>query len=306
VDNNINSIGIIGSGYIGAQLSLHFATFNKDIVVFEPSQQSIDTSKKMHNEELDSRIASGKITTSIKANILNNITFINDITKIPTDTNLIIEAVPEDLALKQKVFAKLEKICCSDTIIATNSSSISISKIEKVVKNKHTLLNMHFYPPVWDRPIVELMKGCETSNDVINKVVKLAKQTDLIPLVTKKESMGFIFNRIWHAIKKEAMHVANEGIATIEDVDRAWMVLLNYPIGPFGLMDMVGLDVIKDVFMSYYHETGKQDELPPAILTEKIERGDLGRKTGKGFYNYPNPAFTDPNWLKNPDITNEL
>ena len=114
----------------------------------------------------------------------------------------------------------------------------------------------------------------------------------------RKESTGFIFNRVWRAIKKECLHLVDDGVASHEDVDRAWMIWVDAPTGPFGIMDKVGLDVVRDIEMVYYHESGDESDAPPKLLLDKIERGELGIKTSKGFYTYHNPAFQAPGWLK--------
>jgi 3-hydroxybutyryl-CoA dehydrogenase len=120
----------------------------------------------------------------------------------------------------------------------------------------------------------------------------------LAPLIVRKESTGFLFNRVWRAIKKECLHLVDDGVASFEDVDRAWMVVMGTPAGPFALMDVVGLDVVRDIEMVYYRESGDELDAPPKLLLDKIARGELGVKTGKGFYSYPNPAYRAPGWLK--------
>jgi 3-hydroxybutyryl-CoA dehydrogenase len=156
---------------------------------------------------------------------------------------------------------------------------------------------MHFYSYPWRRRIVEIMKGTSTSSQVIEKALNFSRSIGVTPLIVQKESTGFIFNRIWRAVKKEALTVVDEGVASHEDVDRAWMSLYGSPAGPFGLMDRVGLDVVRDIEMIYYSESGDPRDAPPKILLDKIERGELGVKTGKGFYEYPNPSYEAPNWL---------
>lgn len=157
---------------------------------------------------------------------------------------------------------------------------------------------MHFPQQVWQRPVVELMGGTATSDDTLERVVQFARTIGLTPLPVQKESTGFIFNRVWRSIKKECLHLVDEGVSSYEDVDRAWMIILGYPIGPFGQMDMVGLDVVRDIELVYYRESGDERDAPPKLLLDKIERGELGVKSGKGFYNYPQPAFQSPDWLK--------
>ena len=142
------------------------------------------------------------------------------------------------------------------------------------------------------------MRGTATSNETIERVRRFAYNIEMIPLLVRKESTGFIFNRVWRAIKKECLCVVDDGVASHEDVDRAWMIFTGLPIGPFGLMDMIGLDVVRDIEMVYYHESGDESDAPPKLLLDKIEKGELGVKTGKGFYTYPNPAFQNPSWLR--------
>jgi 3-hydroxybutyryl-CoA dehydrogenase len=157
---------------------------------------------------------------------------------------------------------------------------------------------MHFYNFVWQRSIVELMKGTATSEETVAKAVQFAHNIGLTPLLVRKESTGFIFNRVWRAIKKECLHLVDDGVASHEDVDRAWMILNNQSVGPFGLMDIVGLDVVRDIEMVYFQESGDESDAPPQLLLGKIEKGELGVKTGEGFYTYPNPAYQNPAWLK--------
>lgn len=156
---------------------------------------------------------------------------------------------------------------------------------------------MHFYNPVWQRTMVELMGGTATSARTISMAQEFVHSIQLTPLLVRKESTGFIFNRVWRAIKKECLHLVDEGVASYEDVDRAWMIATSSPIGPFGMMDIVGLDVVKEIESVYFLESGDEADAPPRLLTDKILEGDLGTKTGKGFYTYPNPAFQTPGWL---------
>jgi 3-hydroxybutyryl-CoA dehydrogenase len=209
----------------------------------------------------------------------------------------VIEAVPERLNIKQAVFEQLDSLCSSQTILATNSSSFRISEIETVTQRPERVLNMHFFAPVWQKPLVELMGGTTTSDQTIQRARQLVRAIGLTPLLVRKQSTGFIFNRVWRAIKKECLHLVDEGVASSEDVDRAWMVVTGGTPGPFGLMDLVGLDVVRDIEMNYWRQSGDPSDAPPRLLLDKLERGELGRKSGKGFYSYPNPAFESPGWL---------
>ena len=144
---------------------------------------------------------------------------------------------------------------------------------------------------------MELMKGTWTTDETIETAKVFSHSIGVYPLIVLKESTGFIFNRIWRAIKKESLRVVDTGVASFEDVDRAWMSLYRTEMGPFGMMDRVGLDVVYDIEMVYYEESGDQKDKPQKILQDKIKKGELGAKTGKGFYTYPDPSYVKPGWL---------
>ncbi len=148
------------------------------------------------------------------------------------------------------------------------------------------------------RAIVDLMRGSATSDATMERAERFARSIGLVPLVVQKQSTGFVFNRVWRAIKKECLHLVDDGVASFEDVDRAWMVLMGAPAGPFALMDIVGLDVVRNIEMVYYRESGNASDAPPKLLLDRIARGELGVKTGKGFYSYPNPAYRAAGWLQ--------
>ena len=283
---------------MGAQIGLHCASYGYTVWLVDVSEEALERTSQSHVKELDARVEMQHITKKEKDAILKRIHFAGDLKVGASQTDLVIEAVPERLELKREVFAQLDRVCPSHTILATNSSSIRISRIEDATQRQDRLLNTHFYPPIWQRTLVELMRGTTTSDETIERVCQFAQNIGLTPLLVLKESTGFIFNRVWRAIKKECLHLVDEGVASHEDVDRAWMIVLEMPYGPFGAMDMIGLDVVRDIEMVYYKESGDESDAPPKILLDKIERGELGVKTGKGFYTYPSPAFQDPSWLK--------
>jgi 3-hydroxybutyryl-CoA dehydrogenase len=249
--------------------------------------------------ELKKRLEKGRITRDEMEAVLGRVQSTTNIHDGASKAELVIEAAPERLEIKRDIFSQLDDICPGDTILATNSSAIPISKIEDAVKRPDKILNMHFYSPVWERPMVELMRGTGTSDETINRSKMFARAIGMTPLIVRKESIGFIFNRVWRAIKRECLHLVDEGVASYEDVDRAFMIAMGSSMGPFGRMDRVGLDVVRDIEMVYYNESGEKRDAPPRLLLDKIEKGDLGIKTGKGFYTYPDPAFQRNGWLKN-------
>jgi 3-hydroxybutyryl-CoA dehydrogenase len=293
------TVCIVGAGFMGAQIGLHCATNGYNVWLVDSLEEGLQRATQSHSQELSKRFEKQQITAEEKEAILICLHLTTNMQKGASKAALVIESVPELLEIKREVFAQLDAVCPSQTILATNSSSIRISAIENATQRPDKVLNMHFYPPAWQRTMVELMRGTTTSDETIEAARQFARTISLVPLLVQKESTGFIFNRVWRAIKKECLHLVDDGVATHEDVDRAWMIATGGRAGPFGMMDMVGLDVVRDIEMVYYRESGDESDAPPKLLLDKIEKGELGSKTCKGFYTYPNPAYQAPGWLKN-------
>lgn len=266
----IKSISVIGSGFMGKQIIKKSAMYNYNVHIFDTNP-----------EGLDQFIQELKQIEGVKGKIL----LYKSIAEAVNNSDLIIEAIPEKLELKKDVFSQIDKAAPSHAIIATNSSSIPVSKIEDAVKRKDKVLNIHFYNLTL-QPMADIMRGTETSDDTFNKGKKWLESIEIIPLVVKKECFGFVFNRIWRAIKKECLKIWAGGHADIETVDQAWKIFTGMRLGPFTLMDYVGLDVVYDIEMSYYNESGDLNDKPPDDLKEMVDKGQLGRKSGKGFYTY--------------------
>ncbi|MEE3233472.1 MAG: 3-hydroxyacyl-CoA dehydrogenase family protein [Candidatus Latescibacterota bacterium] len=300
-NNEIQNISVIGAGFLGTQIGLQCAAHGLSISLVDPSRNSRKHSMNIVKDELAQRVSKGLINSNEEQTILSRMNYTSDLKKGVTDAELVIEAVPESLDLKRDVFAKLDKLTPTSTILATNSSSIKISAIETATQRPDAVLNMHFYGMIWERPMVELMRGTKTSGHTIDTVFHLAKRINVTPLVVDAESTGFIFNRVWRAIKRESLHLVNDGVTSHENVDRAWMIFTGMNMGPFALMDRIGLDVIQDIENVYFRESKDDRDMPPSLLTKLVKRGDLGCKTGKGFYSYPNPAFDDPDWIRGGD-----
>ncbi|MFX1329645.1 MAG: 3-hydroxyacyl-CoA dehydrogenase family protein [Promethearchaeota archaeon] len=277
MNNKINTISVIGAGFMGRMIVEKSALYGYDLNIFD-----------INPEGLDDFIGSLKKKTEEK-NIKIDIKFFFNISDAVKDTDLIIEAVPEKLELKRKLFSEIDKSAPPNAIITTNSSSIPISKLEDVVQRKDKVMNLHFYN-LFTMPMADIMRGTQTSNETFQKVKTWVESIDITPLEVKKECYGFVFNRIWRAIKKDCLKIWAGGYADIETVDKAWNIFCQYFIknkyGPFQFMDRIGLDVIYDIEMSYFKNSGLLDDKPPDALKEMVEKGELGVKTGKGFYNY--------------------
>ena len=159
------------------------------------------------------------------------------------------------------------------------------------------VLNTHFVEPVWRHNFVELMRGSSTSDAVLEFVRTFMRSIDVLPIIVRRGHTGFIFNRLWRVLKKESLRIVDQGVAMHENVDQTWMIQMDTPLGPFARMDRVGLDVVRDIEQIYVEESGDPTDRPPQFLLEKIERGELGIKTGHGFYEYPQPRYEADDFL---------
>jgi 3-hydroxybutyryl-CoA dehydrogenase len=271
----IKRILIVGAGFTGKQIAAIAALYNYKVIISDILPETLAKAKKYID---------GVLKRNKKPELINNLFYYNEIEKAINDVDLVIEAVPENINMKKKVFSQIDRIAPMKTIIATNSSSIPVSKIEDVVDRKDKVLNIHFYPPIPRRPMADIMRGTETSDETFEIGIKWIESIGCHPIVLKKECRGFVFNRMWHAARREALKIWAGGYADIETVDLAWKTFTGMKMGPFVLMDGIGLDTVYSVQMSYYHESGDPRDKPPDALKEMVEKGDLGMKTGKGFY----------------------
>lgn len=285
---------VVGAGTMGAQIALCSAIHGYTVWLVDTSQEALEGAGQRQAEECAER----GIVPEEREAIFGRIHSTTRLQEGAPKADLVIEAIPERLDLKRAMFAQLDRLCPAHTILATNSSSLRVALIEDATQRPDKVLNIHFLTPVQESPMVELMGGTATSSETLEIGRRYALAAGLTPLMVRRQSTGFLFNRVWRAIKKECLRVVDQGIASLQDVDRAWMIHYNRPIGPFGQMDRIGLDVIRDIEMVYYNESGDPSDAPPRLLLDKIERGELGVKTGVGFYTYPDPAFEGADWLR--------
>jgi 3-hydroxybutyryl-CoA dehydrogenase len=296
--DEIKRICAVGAGTMGHQIALQCATHNYDVHLVDVNKEVLGNAREKIREILEERVNRGEISSDSMEKVLSKISYTTDLEKAAGDADFVIEAVYEDVEVKRNVFNQLDRICPSPTILATNSSSIRCSLIADATKRPEKVLNMHFLNPLWVRPLVEVMGSSSTSEESIETTVQLGQRIGLTPVTVNGEVTGYIFNRLWRAIKKTSLHLVDKGYASFEDVDRAFMIGIPAPFGPFMGMDTVGLDVILAIEEQWYRESGDESDKPPKILVEKVKKGELGVKTGKGFYQYPNPSFKRPGWLK--------
>jgi len=299
MQGNIVRLAVIGAGTMGIQIAAQAAAHGNDVNVYDQDPQVFPKSAQRLADSIT-------MTVSIKKSVLSPQEWVEAIRKVKhclslkealQGVDLVIEACPEDLELKRSVFSLIDSSAPSHAILATNSSSIPISRIEGATKRPEKCLNLHFYQLVMGMNIVDVMGGSKTTSEVIEMGSKWLRSIGCIPLIVKKEILGFCFNSIWRVIKRQALHMWAGGYVDFRDIDRGWMRYFQLPQGPFGLMDVVGLDVIYAIEMVYYNESKDSKDYPPAALKAMIERNELGVKTGRGFYTYPDPEYTKADFL---------
>ena len=211
------------------------------------------------------------------------------------EADWVIETVPEDLELKRVVLARIGAAAPAEAFIASNTSSLPGSRLAESTGRPGRFTNMNFGTP--EDLKVEVMGHPGTDPGTTEAAKRFLRRLGLVPIVARREIQGYPTNRIWRAVKKESLHLIAGGYLNAEEIDRAWMLDWGTPLGPCGLMDIVGLDVVRDIENVYYEASGDPSDRPPGFLDRMIERGELGVKSGKGFYTYPSPAFEREGWL---------
>ena len=270
---------VIGAGTLGERIALMFAAGGSAVRIYNRTRKHAETAKVFVDEHLPpTREALG-----LSGPPQGAVEVVTPLEAAVPGAWLVIESVVEDLEVKRRLLARVDQLADNDAILATNSSSYPSSEIASAVKHPERLLNMHFLMPPQVN-IVELMSSGETDRAIIDALMHRLPNYGLVPFLVRSESVGFVFNRIWAAIKREALMVLQEGVATPEDVDRIWQEVFRSPAGPFRMMDQVGLDVVCDIEEHYAQIREAIPEGPRTLLGKYIARGYLGVKTGRGFY----------------------
>lgn len=290
----ISVVTVIGAGFLGRQIAAMCAASGREVRLHDADPGAAEHAGAVLRDYLDTPIASGQLSWDLDT-VLTRITPVHDLAEAMRDTDLMIEAVREDLATKRKVF-RAASTANPTAYLATNSSSIMSAELRDCVIQTDRLANLHFFPEFWSRSMVELMGCGETSAESMETLREFCESLGIYCAVVRGQSKGFIINRVWRAVKREALRVVDEGHADPEDVDRLWAFFWGIRYGPFAMMDRVGLDVIADIEDTYIAVATDPADVRSRTLHELVARGELGVKTGSGFYSYPDPAYTVPGW----------
>lgn len=277
-------IFVLGAGTMGAGIAQTFASKGYEVIIRDIKDEFVDRGLAGIHKNLDRLVSKEKITEEEKENILSRISGTTEMA-YAADCDLVIEAAVENMQIKKQIFAELDAICDENTILATNTSSLSITDVASATKRPDKVIGMHFFNPAPVMKLVEVIKGMATSQETFQKVKEVAESIGKTP-VEVAEAPGFVVNRILIPMINEAFSIMAEGIASAEDIDQAMMLGANHPMGPLALGDLVGLDVCLAIMDVLYSETGDSKYRAHSLLRKYVRAGWLGRKTKKGVYEY--------------------
>ncbi len=282
----IKKIGVVGAGTMGNGIAQVAALIGCEVIMRDVEERFVQNGLKNIDRFLSKSVEKGKMTEDQKQGVLGRIKGTTNMADL-AEVDFVIEAVIEDMDLKRSVFKDLDGICRADVILATNTSSMSITEIAVATQRPEKVVGMHFFNPVPLMRLVEVIRGFHTNDEAVQVTTDLAKKMGKETVEVKIDSPGFIVNRIMIPHMLEAINIVQEGVATKEDVDKAVKLGLNYPMGPFELMDLTGVDICKFVADYFYKELNKEGKwVAPTLMKNMIRAGRLGRKTGAGWFDY--------------------
>jgi 3-hydroxybutyryl-CoA dehydrogenase len=283
---NVNRILVVGAGAMGSQIGMVCALAGYDVTVQDVDEGVLEGAQEQLKRRMARNVEKGRIDQDEVDAAFGRITFTPDFQGAAMEADYVIEAAVEKLDVKRDIFANLDEMVPEHTVLATNSSTIVSSRVADATKRPDRVCNMHFFNPALVMECVEVVKNPETSDATVETAVELTRTIGKSPVVLEKEISGFVANRILGALMDEAVDLYENGVSSFEDIDTACKTALGHPMGPFELMDFTGIDVNYNVRMDRYEETGDENMKPKKSVAEKYEKGELGRKTGKGWYEY--------------------
>lgn len=281
----MKNIAVIGAGTMGNGIAHTFAQFGFKVQLIDISQASLDKGMATITKNLDRMVAKEKISEADKQEILNNISTYTSIKEGVEYAGLVVEAATENVDLKLKIFKDLDALCPDDTILATNTSSISITQIGAVTSRPEMVIGMHFMNPVPIMKLVEIIRGYNTSDEVTNTIMELSKQLDKVPTEVN-DYPGFVANRILMPMINESIETLYNGVAGVEEIDTVMKLGMAHPMGPLQLADFIGLDVCLSILNVMYEGFKNPKYAPCPLLVNMVMAGKLGVKSGEGFYDY--------------------
>jgi 3-hydroxybutyryl-CoA dehydrogenase len=291
---DIKTVGVIGTGAMGLGIAHVCAQAGLDVVAVKATPGSWERAKGTLEGTLSKSVERGKLEATERDAILSRVTFSTDERDVG-DCDLVIESIIEDIETKKELFHRLEGICRADTLLTTNTSTLSVTAMMAVCKTRDRIAGLHFFNPAPVMKLVEIIHAFETSDECVDRLDAFCKAIGKDPVLVQ-DTTGFIVNRLLVPYMLNAIRMLERGTGTIDSIDQAMMLGAAHPMGPFQLADYIGLDVVEAMSTNIFHDVRSEHHAPPHTLTRLVQLGYLGRKTGKGFYDYSEkPPVPNPN-----------
>jgi 3-hydroxybutyryl-CoA dehydrogenase len=282
---DLRQVVVVGAGTMGSQIALQTAYSGRyDVTLVDAEQAQLDRAQEQNQKLVARGVEKGRLTQPQAEAALQRVRPSTDLAGAASQADLVIEAVFENLDVKRQVFEQLERSAPAQAVLASNSSTIAISRLAELTSRPQRCCNMHFFHPVTVMQLCEVVRGPQTSDETVATAMEFVRSIDRVPVLINKEIHGFIVNRILFAAAEEAMRLLEGGYASAEDIDTAVKKGLNWPMGPFELLDFSGLDIFYGALEDRARLEGGRGA--PKVLKDKIDAGHLGRKTGRGFFDY--------------------
>lgn len=282
---NMKTVGVVGAGAMGSGIANQAAICGFNVILRDIKEEYLNAALNRMDKFMSKSVEKGKLTEEQKVQALDRIQLTTNLEDLK-EADIVIEAVPENLDLKKEIFSKLDEVVPEHVILATNTSSMSITVIASSTNRPDRVAGMHFFNPAQIMKLVEVVRGFKTSDVTVEELKTFSKALNKEPVEVKKDTPGFIVNRIMTPQFIEAIKLLEEGVASAEDIDKAVTLGLNYPMGPFTLQDYAGVDIGYHVMEYFKNEFNDSRFAPPLLLKQLVNAGRLGRKTGAGFYDY--------------------
>lgn len=291
----IRTVAIIGAGTMGRRIAFDCVRIGVRTRLYDAAPGVAADAVQWVRATMDQWRKEGRLTPDVAERAVALLQASRDLGECAQDADLAFESVPENVALKRRVFAELDRALPPNALLASNTSAIPASRLASATVRPGQVLNVNF-GHLGHRK-VELMGHAGTAPETMAAAGAFLRELGLVPIVVRGESVGYATNRVWRAVKKEVLKLLDRELVSAEDIDRGWMLDWGTNVGPCGLMDHIGLDVVRDIELIYYDESGDESDLPPALLDRMLAAGKLGTKSGEGFYHYPNPSYEQPGFL---------
>jgi 3-hydroxybutyryl-CoA dehydrogenase len=296
---DVRRVAIVGAGTMGQQIGFQCAGHGYDVVLYDLDPAVLEGARERIDTYARGLEAGGAITSELRESAQARITLTTDLVTAARDADLLSEAVPEDPDLKGRVLAEFDAACPPRTIFMTNTSTLVPSQFADASGRADRLLALHFHLPVWVNNLADVMPHPGTAPEVTRLVLAFARRIGQLPVQLHREHNGYVFNSMYSALNSAAITLAQQGVASIEDIDRSWMHITKARVGPLGALDAVGLDTVWTITDYWARQLGDaQLQANAAFLKEYVDRGDVGVKAGRGFYTYPDPTYARPGFIE--------